>query len=74
MTLTDKQFTATARTIAIGILAACHQKEIPADETAAIAGAALFEVLGQILGPIAAVNHLRDIADLTERKLLDEIQ
>lgn len=72
MELNDAQFRDTSRTLAAAVLTVCERRQLSTEDTTAIAGAALMEVLGQILGPFAAVERLRDLADTFERQLLDE--
>ncbi len=69
--LTEKQFIASARTLAAVVLETAAQKHLSPDDTANIAGAALAEVLGQQLGPVGAVERLRDIADQLEAQFLN---
>lgn len=68
--MTDREFRATARTMTIAFLAACQRGGRDSDDAAALAGAALAETLGQLLGPVGAVERLRDLADVFERQLL----
>lgn len=70
MQLTDQQFIATSRSVALALLASCQAKHLNRDDTAAVAGAALTEALGQLLGPIGAIERLRDLADTFERQFL----
>jgi hypothetical protein len=72
--LTDSEFTATARTMALGVLRACQEQRLSSDTAAALAGAALTEALGQLLGPVAAIERLRDMADLFEAQCLGEMR
>lgn len=73
MLLTEKQFTETTRGLALGILKGCENRKFDRNETSAIAGAALVEVLGAVLGPVGTVERLRDLSDLLERQLLKEV-
>lgn len=73
MVLSEQQFTETTRGLAIGILKGCENRKFDRSETAAIAGAALVEVLGTVLGPVAAVERLRDLSDLMERQVMAEM-
>lgn len=73
MQLTDQQFLATSRTVALALLASCQAKHLSPDDTAAVTAAALTEVLGQILGPIGAIERLRDLADTFERQFLADV-
>lgn len=71
MTLTDEQFFATSRTVAMAILAAAEQKKLSSDDVVAIASSALSEILAQNLGVFGTVERLRDLADVFERQALD---
>lgn len=71
--MTDREFVATSRAMALGILAACHRSALSPDDATAVAGAALTESLAQMLGPVGAVERLRDLADTIERQLLAEM-
>lgn len=73
MVLTDRQFAATSRGLALGILAACQARQMTRDDMAAISSAALIEALGQLLGPMGAVDRLRDLADVMENQLIQEM-
>lgn len=68
--MTEQQFLKTSRGLALGILTACRARTFSKDDTAAVASAALVETLGQLFGPVGAVERLRDIADVVERQLL----
>lgn len=73
MRLTNERFVTISRSLAHGILTTCHNKKYSNDDTAAICGASLVEALGQTLGPLGAVERLRDLADLLERDLMREV-
>lgn len=73
MELSDAQFRDTSRTLALATLTICQTKQVSTDDTAAIAGAALMEVLARMLGPLGAVERLRDLADIAERRMLEEV-
>lgn len=72
--LTDKQFTATAKTIVCALMHQAQVKGLDADTTANLAGAALGEVLAQSIGPYGAVERLRDIADVMENQIMNSVQ
>ena len=69
--MTDEQFITNSRLLGIFVLKACEAKQMTRDEAASTAACALMEALGQLLGPVRAVNRLRDLADLAERQYLD---
>jgi len=74
MELTDCQFTATVRTMALGVLLACQERDLSPDTAADLVGSALVEALGQLLGPVGAIERLRDLADLFEAQCLGEMR
>lgn len=69
-TMTDDQFAEASKATAATLLQVMHATGIERNDTANIAGAALTEVLAQMLGPFAAVERLRDLADTFERQML----
>lgn len=70
--LTDEQFAASSRLLALSLARSCESRGIPADEAAGVLSAAFLELLGQWLGPVGAVERLRDLADIAERQVFDD--
>ena len=69
--MTDEQFAETSRQLALAVVTIAERKQLSAEDTANLAGAALTQVLTQHLGPFGAVNRLRDLADAFERECLE---
>ena len=69
---TEQQFKASARAIGSALILACERKHILTEDISQVVGAAMAEVLATYLGPLGAVERLRDLADLIERQYLDE--
>jgi hypothetical protein len=67
---TDKAFTTAARTIAGTFCDRFATMGMPPEDAANLATAALSEIIAQQLGPFAAIERLRDAADVLERQLL----
>jgi len=72
--MTDDEFIENSKSIAMAVATICERKGIPGHDTANLAGAALGEVLAQILGPFGAVERLRGMADTFEAQCLSEIR
>ncbi len=69
--MSDEQFKATARELALGLLGLMERKGISGDDAPAIIAAALGECLAQLLGGVfPAVERMRDIADIWEGQAL----
>lgn len=70
--LTDDQFAQATRGMAFAIMDLGHQLNLSDDDLCNMAGAALAEVAGQKFGPFAAVERLRQIADVMERQVMQD--
>ncbi|SLJ92874.1 hypothetical protein [Novosphingobium mathurense] len=70
MEMTDDVFVAASRSVSLTVLEVCDALGLGSTDQADLAGAALVEILCQILGPFAAVERLRDIADRMEVQLI----
>ena len=68
----EQEFKTSARAIGSALILACERKHIPTDDISQVVGAAMAEVLAAYLGPLGAVERLRDLADLIERQCFDE--
>ncbi|CDO36008.1 hypothetical protein [Novosphingobium sp. KN65.2] len=69
--MTEKQFVATSRTMAVGIVTACEMAGIPRHDAALLTVAAAMEALAQLVGPVPAIEKMRDASDLAEQQLLE---
>ena len=69
---TEQQFKASARAIGSALILACERKHVPTEDISQVVGAAMAEVLAAYLGPLGAVERLRDLADLIERQCFNE--
>jgi hypothetical protein len=70
--MTDEDFKGSSRAIALLILRQAEARKLTPEDTASLALAALVEVVGQSLGPIEAIERLRDVADMLERPMLTQ--
>lgn len=68
--MTDEQFIDAARAMATEFLDTIARTGLSQNDTANLAGAAMGEVLGQTIGPFAAVERMRDIADRMEAQMI----
>lgn len=67
---TDQAFATAARTIAGTFCDRFARMGMPPEDAANLATAALSEIIAQQIGPMGAVERLRDAADVLERQLL----
>lgn len=65
-------FARAARSIALPWAAKISREGWPPDEACNLLIAAIAEVVAQQLGPVRAVERLRDVADVLEAQLLDQ--
>ena len=70
---TDEQFIIASRAVAMTFQERFTAMGMTPDEVANMSGGALAEVLAQQLGSACAVERLRQIADLLERQLFNEM-
>ena len=69
---TEQQFKTSARAIGSALIAACERRHVPTEDVPQVVGAAMAEVLATFLGPLGAVERLRDLADLIELQCFNE--
>jgi hypothetical protein len=69
--MTEELFKQNTASITEAIETICVQRGLSPEDTAAIAGASLGQLLTHQLGPFGAINRLRDLADVFERQLID---
>lgn len=68
---TDAEFLIAARTIAGAFCDRFARLGMPPETVANLCAAALSEIMAQQIGPMGAVERLRDAADVLERQLLE---
>lgn len=73
MTLTDTQFIEATRAVAQSTLDAFEAFGLDRDDAANVAGAAMAEIMARQIGPFAACERLRDIADKCEKQVFADI-
>jgi hypothetical protein len=71
--MTDEQFREQVQLVTLTLGKSFEARSISKSDAAKISGAAMAQVLATALGPIAAIERMRDIADLMEAQLLGEI-
>lgn len=67
----DAEFLIAARTIANTFCDRLARMAMPPEQVADLCAVALAEIIAQQVGPMGAVERLRDAADVLERQLLD---
>ena len=68
---TPEQFVAASKAIAGSYLDMVARQGLAPQDAANLFCAAIGEVLGQQIGPVEAIDRLRDVADILERQLLE---
>lgn len=71
--MTDEQFRENVHLVTLALGRSFSAREISNEDAAKISGAAIAQVLATALGPIGAVDRLRDIADLMEGQILRQV-
>jgi hypothetical protein len=69
--MTEQQFIDSSRQLALAVLKVCERHEINGATGAKLACAALGEAVAQMIGPVQAIERIRDVADLLEADILD---
>ena len=72
--MTDDQFRDNVQLVTLALGRSFQAREISKNDAAKISGAAIAQVLAEALGPIGAIERLRDIADLMEGQLLEQVK
>ena len=70
--MTDEQFRDNVQLVTLALGRSFQAREISNGDAAKISGAAIAQVLAEALGPVAAIERLRDIADLMEGQILEQ--
>lgn len=68
--MTDHEMIESSRNLVTAIDAIADSKGLDGGDRAALATMALSELLARWLGPVGAVERMRDVADLLERQTL----
>jgi len=70
--MTDDEFREQVQLVTLALGKSFEARSIPKFDAAKISGAAMAQVLATALGPLAAIERLRDIADLMEAQFLED--
>lgn len=70
--MTDLEMIEASRQFVLALQAICDRSNLSPDDRVALASMALPEFIAQQVGGFAAVDQLRNVADLMERQVLDE--
>lgn len=68
--MTDEQFAGAVHSLALALTMAIEHRGIPKAEIGKVITGTLAQCLAQNIGPVPAVERLRDIADLMERQIM----
>lgn len=68
--MTDEQFRENVQLVTLALGRSFEVRDIGKQDAARISGAALAQVLAVALGPIDAIERLRDLADLMEGQVM----
>lgn len=69
--MTDQEIISTSRQLVIAIETVATRHKMDEKDTMALACMAVSEMLAARLGQVGAIEHLRDVADTLERRLLN---
>ena len=70
--MTDEQFGTAVHVLSASLSAALERRAIPQAEASKVLTATVAQCLAQQIGPVAAIERLRDMADLMEAQILQE--
>lgn len=70
--MTDEQFGDAVHALSGTLTAAVERRGIRQQEAGKVLTATLAQSLAQLVGPVAAIERLRDMADLMEAQILQE--
>lgn len=72
--MTDEQFAGAVHALSLALTMAIERRGIPQEEIGKVVTGTLAQCLAQNIGPVPAIERLRDIADLMERQIMDAQQ
>ena len=72
--MTDEQFKQNVHLVTLALGRSFQAREISNLDAAKISCAAMAQVLAEALGPVAAIERMRDIAHLMESQLLEQVK
>jgi hypothetical protein len=70
--MTDEQFGAAVHVLSASLSAAIHRRGIGKQEAGKVLTATVAQSLAQMIGPVAAIERLRDMADLMEAQIIQD--
>ena len=70
--MTDEQFGVAVHALSLSLTTAIEAKGITQSEAGKVLTATIAQSLAQIIGPVAAIERLRDMADLMEAQILQD--
>lgn len=70
--MTDEQFSAAVHVLSDSISAAIDRRGISQQEASKVLAATVAQCLAHQIGPVAAIERLRDLADLMEAQIIQE--
>ncbi len=71
--MTEEQFDAAVHVLSASISAAIQRRGIGKQEAGAVLTATVAQSLAQSIGPVAAIECLRDLADLMEAQIMQKV-
>lgn len=70
--MTDEQFAGAVQALSLSLTMMIERRGVPHADVNKVLTATLAQCLAQAIGPDAAIERLRDYADIMERQIWDE--